>query len=86
MLLNLCQAIEPHEPHVTLVEYEMPLVYFHYLDKNSRWVTDCNGNDDFLRITRLGVNQLMSLCYGASVRELSLYFHYIYVKTISYYS
>ena len=24
------------------------LVYFHYLDENTRWVIDCNGNDNFL--------------------------------------
>ena len=34
----------------------------------------------FLRITRLVVNQLMSLCYGASARDFSLYFRYIYVR------
>ena len=38
----------------------------------------------FLRITRLVVNQLMSLCYVASMRELSLYFRCIYMKTMSY--
>ena len=34
----------------------------------------------FLMITRLVVNQLTSLCYGASARDFSLYFHYIYVR------
>ena len=34
MLLNPCQAFEPHEPHVTLVEYDMcsPLLFPHTLD------------------------------------------------------
>ena len=31
MLLNMCQAFEPHEPHVTLVEYEMYLRLFIFI-------------------------------------------------------
>jgi hypothetical protein len=31
MLINQCHAFEPHEPHVTLVEYEMYLRLFIFL-------------------------------------------------------
>ena len=31
MLLNLYQAFEPHEPHVTFVEYEMHLRLFIFI-------------------------------------------------------
>ena len=49
MMLNLCQTFEPHEPHVTLVEYDtyLRLFIFYYLDKNLGWVTNGYGNDDF---------------------------------------
>jgi hypothetical protein len=40
MLINLCYAFEPHEPHVTLVD-------FSYLDKNPGWVTDGASSDYF---------------------------------------
>jgi hypothetical protein len=47
MLLNQCHAFEPHEPHVTLVEYEMYLrLFILLLDKNSGWVTD-GANSDY---------------------------------------
>jgi hypothetical protein len=37
----------------------------------------------FLRTTRLMVNQLMCLCYGASYHlRVIFYFRYIYVKTM----
>jgi hypothetical protein len=32
MLINLYYAFEPHEPHVTLVEYEMYLRLFIFLN------------------------------------------------------
>ena len=40
---------EPHEPHVTLVEYDMYLRLFNFIIwiKISGWVTDGYGNDDF---------------------------------------
>jgi hypothetical protein len=48
MLINLCYAFEPHEPHVTLVEYEMYLrLFIFYLDKNPGWVTDGASSDYF---------------------------------------
>jgi hypothetical protein len=31
ILINLCYAFEPHEPHVTFVEYEMYLRLFIFL-------------------------------------------------------
>jgi hypothetical protein len=47
MLLNQYYAFEPHEPYVTLIEYEMYFAYlFSYLDKNPRWVTD-GANSDY---------------------------------------
>ena len=49
MLLNLCQAFwASWTPCYTCwVRHVLMLVYFHYLDKNLRWVTDGYGNDDF---------------------------------------
>jgi hypothetical protein len=35
----------------------------------------------FMLFINLLTHQLTSLCYGATARELSLYFRYIYVKT-----
>jgi hypothetical protein len=32
MLINLCYAFGPHEPHITLVEYEMYLRLLKILD------------------------------------------------------
>jgi hypothetical protein len=48
MLINQCHAFEPHEPHVTLVEYEMYLRLFIFLIwiKKSGWVTD-GANSDY---------------------------------------
>ena len=49
MLLNLCQAFwASWTPCYTCwVRHVLTLVYFYYLDKNPRWVTDGYGNDDF---------------------------------------
>jgi hypothetical protein len=49
MQSNRVMPFEPHEPHVTLVEYEkyLRLFIFYYLDKNPRWVTNCYGNADY---------------------------------------
>jgi hypothetical protein len=46
MLLNQYHVFESHEPHVTLVEYDMYLrLFILLLDKNSGWVTDgANSN------------------------------------------
>jgi hypothetical protein len=48
MLINKCHAFEPHEPHVTLVEYEMYLCLFIFLTwiKNPEWITD-GANSDY---------------------------------------
>ena len=45
----MSSLFEPHEPHVTLVEYDvyLRLFIFYYLDKNPGWVTDGYGNDNF---------------------------------------
>jgi hypothetical protein len=47
MLINQCYAFEPHEPHVTLVEYEMYLRLFIFLTwiKNPGWVIDGVNSD-----------------------------------------
>ena len=39
MLLNLCQAFEPHEPHVTLVEYDTYLRLFIFII----WIKNRDG-------------------------------------------
>jgi hypothetical protein len=65
-MLKLCQLkatcsqtrvlpFEPHESHVTLVEYEISRVMI---------ITSTSP-----KITRLMVNQLMCLCHGASYHE-----------------
>jgi hypothetical protein len=68
MLINLCYAFEPHEPHVTLVEYEMYLRLFIFLT----WIKIPDGKQmvqvvttsTFRKITRLAVNQSMCLCWS----------------------
>ena len=46
--VNQCQPFELHNPMLACyVRDVLTLVYFLYLDKNPRWVTDDNGYEDF---------------------------------------
>ena len=50
------------------------LVYFQYLDKNSGWVTDDNGYEEFSEDYLAYGQPVDHPCVGASTRELSFYF------------
>ena len=57
------------------------LVYFHYLDKNPRWVTD--GYDDFPEEYQTCGQPVDAPVIWSFRERYSLYFCYIYVKTMS---
>ena len=68
MQSNQCQLIEPREPLVILVEYDMcSLLQF---PNTSGYDNEDDWNEDYRMSTRLGVNQsMLSLC-GASVESV----------------
>ena len=49
------------------------LVYFLYLDKNPRWVTDGNVYEEFPEDYQAWGQPVDRPCVGASTRELSFY-------------
>ena len=79
MLLNLCQALWASWTlcYTCWVRHVLMLVYFHYLDKNPGWITNCYSNDDF----SWGLIVLWSTSWHPCAMEL-LWESYLYTSAI----